>query len=238
MLTSFLIGLVASAIVAIVYGLVFAQREGRIRAALAAKRKGWARRRYIRAFIGAVRGKASATDTRLLAQIILYIGLSVSLLLLAGSEVLDQDFKKIEAKLATFEQTVDKLEGRTVNEPPISEGLRKLQSEVASHRRWHYPFVQAVRVLGVIGIALFYAALWFWLPFVVMRRLFAFELERFTLRIQGLASKAEPADLALAESRVKDEDTLRAFIAAVRVVAERHSVPQLVETFNLWEKAS
>lgn len=238
MLTSFLIGLVASAIVAIVYGLVFAQREGRIRATLAAKRKGWARRRYIRAFIGALRGEASTTDTRLLAQIILYILLSFSLLILAGSEAVDIGMKKIDATLASIEQDVAKLEGRTINEPhPTVERLRKLQSEVASLRSWGYPLVRALWVLGLLGIALFYAALWFWLPFVVMRRHFAFELERFTLRIQGLASKAELAELALAESLVKDEETLRAFVAAAAVVAECHSVPQLVETFNLWEKA-
>ena len=119
-----------------------------MRAALAAKRKGWARRRYIQTFLGAVRGEASATDTRFLAQIMLYIGLSISVLFLAGSEALNFRMKEFDASLASIEQNVAKLEGRTVNEPLIVERLRKLQSEVAKFRSWSYPIVQALRVLG------------------------------------------------------------------------------------------
>ena len=71
-----------------------------------------------------------------------------------------------------------------------------------------------------------------------MRRRFAHELERFTMRIQGLASKAELANLAVLESNVRDEQSLRTFIDATRDVASRHNVSALVETFDLWKADS
>ncbi len=69
----------------------------------------------------------------------------------------------------------------------------------------------------------------------MMRQRFAYEIERFTLRIQGLASKAELAELAVAEADVIDEKTLRHFVEITRGVASRHGIPQLVTTFDLWK---
>ena len=77
-----------------------------------------------------------------------------------------------------------------------------------------------------------------WKPFVVMRRRFGYELERFTLRIQGLASKSELAELAVAETEVKNEETVREFVLIMRRIAERHGIPQLVKTFDLWKEDS
>jgi len=75
-------------------------------------------------------------------------------------------------------------------------------------------------------------------PTSIIRRRFAHELDRFTMRIQGLASKAELAELAILESRLTYERSLRAFIAAARAIANRHQVSALAETFDLWRGES
>lgn len=96
--------------------------------------------------------------------------------------------------------------------------------------------VLAGRIAAVLLFLSFYVGLFFWRPFIIMRRRFAFEIERFTLRIQGLASKPELAELAVAEAHVTNENTLRAFVEITRKVAIRHGIPQLVTTFDLWRE--
>ena len=74
----------------------------------------------------------------------------------------------------------------------------------------------------------------FWGPLFVRKRIFAFEIERFALRMQGLATAEELAELALLEIRVADEGSLREFIDVTRRIAVKHSVPQLAARFDLW----
>jgi hypothetical protein len=63
MITGLILGIAGSAVVAVLYGLFLGQREEKIRYYLSTQRRGWARRRYVRAFVGAVRGRAAAANT-------------------------------------------------------------------------------------------------------------------------------------------------------------------------------
>lgn len=90
-------------------------------------------------------------------------------------------------------------------------------------------------IIGIIEI--FSLTIVFFMgPFFWIQASFAHELDVCTLRIQGLASKRELAQLAVAEARVSDEDTLRQFVCVLAEIAERHSVGELVESFDLWSR--
>lgn len=91
------------------------------------------------------------------------------------------------------------------------------------------------RVFSIADALFFIWMLAFWFPYVVIRKRFEYELARFTLRIQGLASKAELAELAVAEAQVTSEQSLRIFVEKAKAIAVRHEVPQLVSTFDVWK---
>lgn len=235
MLVAYLIGIAGSATVAIIYGLFFSQREDKIRAFLSAKRKGWSRRRYIMAFVGAVRGEAVATDTRLLAYTWLFIVLCLATFFLAASRNIAGRIAVLDAQI---EGTESRLDVRVQTKEAAEAQMGDVRAKLLAVKSDYAPIQLASLVTSVGGFVLMYAAMLFWLPFVVMRRRFAFELERFALRIQGLATKTELAELALAESEVVDEESLRAFVRIAGAIAERHGIPQLVKTFDLWELPS
>jgi hypothetical protein len=233
MLTVVLVSLATSAVVAVAYGFVFAQREDRIRLYLSRQGRGFVRGRYVSAFVGAVRGRAAAADTSLLAFLVLLIvfaaGLyfqNLSLQLQSSTETLESILARPAVQAGSAPQATEKLPEASLAECRADFERRKGVLEWA---------ILAGRGIGVSLLAAFFIGILFWHPFIVMRRRFAFELDRFTLRIQGLASKAELAELALAESRVRDEDTLRSFVEVARKIASRHDVPALVATFDLWQ---
>ena len=93
---------------------------------------------------------------------------------------------------------------------------------------------QIIGATYVVAAILFYV---FWLPFSIMRKRFTHELDRFSLRIQGLASKTELAELALAETIIADEITLRLYLSLAVGIATRHGILQLASRFDLWEKS-
>ena len=74
--------------------------------------------------------------------------------------------------------------------------------------------------------------------FMEYRARFAHELERFTLRIQGLATKDELAELVTKEVAVKDEATAKEFVDVMAKIAAKHKVDVLVESFLLWGEPS
>jgi hypothetical protein len=226
-LASFLISLA----VAFIYGLFFAQREDKIRAFLSAKRKGWSRRRYVMAFVGAVRGEAVATDTRLLAYTWLFLVSCLVVFVYVMSGHLTTQMAEIDMRNKVIEAGI---EGRGPTKESIETQVQALRADVLAIKSKFALLIKVTHITSVVGYVLVYAAVLFWLPFVVMRKRFAFELERFALRIQGLASKTELAELALAESGVVGEEGLRAFVKKAGAIAERHGIPQLVKTFDLW----
>jgi hypothetical protein len=233
MITGLILGVAGSAVVAVLYGLFLGQREEQIRRYLSTKRKGWARRRYVRAFVGAVRGRAASTNTGLLTLLILLVLFGTSLFVWSAAnklegriQIVDSNWQRVNSKLG-------------VNEPDNrSSGKDELATLI---KEWPQTSLQTSRLIMVgrifAGLCLmgFYIGNFFWRPFLVMRQHFAHEIERFTLRIQGLASKSELAELAIAEAKVIDEKTLRQFVEITRSVATRHGIPQLVTTFDLWK---
>ncbi len=223
--------ILVSLLVSVIYGVVFAQREDRIRAKLAATKHGWTRQLYVLAFVGAIRGKASASDTAILAYFAVLTVFAVSLLFYFVPVTLDDRARSLER---TIEEYIGKLDGRPSMEPAVDVRHSDLQARATRLRGEMDRLLLITRILAWGGMVAGFVGWWFWRPFVVMRRRFAHELDRFTLRIQGLASKSELAQVALAEARVKDEATLRAFVALAAAVAKRQGVAELVITFDLW----
>ena len=89
-------------------------------------------------------------------------------------------------------------------------------------------------VYAVAGAALAYWLLRFHLPFVIFRSCFSYELDRFLLRIQGLAVKSELAELVQLEGLVRDEESAMRYVAKMAEIATRHKVEHLVASFVLW----
>jgi hypothetical protein len=232
MIEAFLIGFAGSATVAIIYGLVIAQREEQIRRYLSSQRKGWVRKRYVRAFVGAVRGRAAVTDTSLLAFLTLLVPFVFSMVCWMVSGNFEQRTQSIESRWRRLQ--TDPGITKEPNVQSAQEELAALIEEWTRIKAQTTLLVLVLRIVSGLSLLTFYVGWFFWHPFVVMRRRFAYEIERFTLRIQGLASSTELAELAVAESKVVDEKTLQSFVEMTRRVAIRHEIPQLVTTFDLW----
>jgi hypothetical protein len=220
-------GFLGSAIFGFIYLLLFAQREDKIRSYLSKKRRGLMRRRYVNAFVGAVRGKAATTDTAILAFIVLFVPLVMSV-------YLQRRAQELEGLISETRTKMEKFESHDQMQPHVDKEVADLKDRLTEFEKGAHKLILSARVMAWALIAAFSIGLWFWLPFLVMRRGFDHELQRFTLRIQGLASKSEIAELAVAESKVKNEETLRHFFEVTRKIAERHNILELVSTFNLW----
>lgn len=231
-MNGFLIGLLASLVVALLYGLFFAQREDRIRLYLRVSSRGLVRLWYVAAFVGAVRGRAVAGDTGLLGYLILLVPFILSFWLSASARNIESNFARLDVDL----KRVEEASGTPRSTPvPTLESLRREVEELKTESR---TFLSGVKAASWLSFGAFYVGLLIWRPFIVMRRRFAYELDRFTLRIQGLASKTELAELAVLESRVCDEKSLRSFVRAARGIAARHNVSEMVATFDLWMEDS
>lgn len=240
------VGIFASLLATIVWVLVLSRRVERLREHLRTRKEGWSRRRYVRAFVGAVRGRAVAADTYMLAVLFLALIGAFGTTSLWMAEEAKQTFRQWERNFVEVQELLDEVR----DDPKTLEDLEAEQDEILRKAEKLFekmteesqlieqskgPSIWYFRIVGYGLLASSVIAFYFWLPFVVMRRAFAHELDRFALRIQGLASKAELAQIAVAESRVRDEHSLRMFVDLVKGVAERHKVPQLAETFELWD---
>jgi hypothetical protein len=227
---SFIIGALASAFVAILYGWLIAQREEAIRRWLKRSTGGVIRRLYVRALVEAVRGGAGVADARHLAVLIVLV------LLVAGAWARSQ-VNDIELRIQLLRQdtlpksSVLSEEDRSRRLQQEREDLRKEVEALAAESRWPLYFARGLSFL-LLGCA---AVGWFaWLPYVLMRRRFAHEIARFSLRIQGLATVEELASLTKAELGVRNPVTLQAYVAVMKHVATRHGMPGLTQTFELW----
>jgi len=230
---SLLIAVIGSLIGALIYGALFAQREDRIRGYLGTKRMAWRRKRYLKAFVGAARGHAAAIDTTVLLVIVLLIPFVFAQISLIYSSYVKNTIDNLESSITKMN---DQIYGTNKMSPPesIEATVRKLSARVDTLRRTGIPIVWFLRLIWLTCNAGSIYGLIFWIPFAVMRRLFENELERFTIRIQGLASKAELAELAVAESNVTDEASLRTFVTLAAAIAARNGVPELAARFDLW----
>ena len=218
---------------------------GKIRAYLDTKKSGWARSRYIRIFIGAVRGEAAVFDTFLLGIFILLIPFLMLLWTWSGAMEIEINRRALQHQYDSYQRQHDfltalrsgaKLEiNREALDAEIQRSDAEIQRKFPALLKRHERdiFIRHVFSIGcgLIGVYMLFV----WFPYVLIRKQFDHELTRFMLRIQGLASKAELAELAVAEGRVTNEQTLRIFVDKVKAIAVRHEVPQLVSTFDLWK---
>ncbi len=232
-LQNLLIGLAASAIVAVLYGFFVAQREKEIRGYLATKREGWRRRRYVKALVGAVRGGGAASDTGMLGFLTLLAPLAIAVGFWYAADYLQSRLDYVDEKTARLTQELQQ-DAAAVTRESLETDLQQMRNEINQLRQRARLQLLLPRGISIMGLAGFYYGVLFWLPFAVLRRRFGHEIDRFTLRIQGLASKAELAELAIAESEVSDENSLRAFLDLAAAIAARHEVPQLADRFDLW----
>ena len=233
-MNAFLLSLLASAIVAIMYGAFIAQREDRIRRYLSAKQTSWTRRRYVKAVVSAVRGDAATLETTMLSLLILLAFGAISLGLWEVAADFESRIDVNDIQVRELEQNI--LGQETTSEETLTKRLAQLRIEIDEVRDSSRPIIFAMRacVIGCYG-AIVWAAN-FWVPFVVARKSFAYQIDRFILRIQGLASKSELAELAMAESQVDDERSLRAFLELAARVAARHGIHEFAARFDLWEE--
>lgn len=225
------------------YTVVFGDSDKQLRSFLLKKQSQRKRRWYIRAFVTAVQRRAAISDGMVQAMTLLLVLVTASvsfatlglILLLATADIeIDQ-----RTAVIRIDNSLRELEGSSESKTAVElrTELKELRNELVGQE----PRIRAMRLytrvafLGPAALmALSVAGFSFWLPLFLRRRIFAFEVERFTLRMQGLATPAELAELTLAEVFVQDEKSLREFIGVARRIAERHSVVQLVVRFDLW----
>jgi hypothetical protein len=211
--------------------------------------RGW----YVRAFVQAVRGRERAAGTAVSGIILLGVALLLVSVVTAGEVYVQTEMVRVREMLRRAEQySAPYLESSenpgTMPDTTVSTGSETLRGDVDSLT------AEVTRTLDTISelegdlaalsrgnrlaIALLLIASvvvgGLWLPFATFRSRFAFELERFSMRIQGLASKGELATLAATEAAVHDEQSLRAFVGVMQRIAERHGIEPLISTFNLW----
>lgn len=232
---TFGIGLLASTVVAVLYGLFIAQREERIRAYLKQAPRGVLRRLYVRALIQAVRGEAGVADSRHLAVLLVLVMVVAAAGNKSRMDALERDVTQVQEEIRTMSEDA-------VNPPDLAEleqRAEQLLQDMIKRAESMQADMPAMILIGrgiTASLFVLAAAGWYaWMPYVLLRRRFDHEIARFSLRIQGLATQEELADLIASELAVSDQATLQAYVAAMKQVAKRHGMPQLTRTFELWE---
>jgi len=231
----FLLSVLGSAFVALVYGFVFAQRESTIREYLRTSAHGIPRWFYIRALLGAVRGDAVVADSRNLAVLICVVCFAASIAIwVLGSELSNKyDRTGVE---------IERIYERFSPKAPETEDQQRTQLDAlkTAHDALSPQVTVVTRILRIAGILLYTLSFigWIaWMPYVKLRTRFAHEVSRFSLRIQGLATPQELAELTERELKVRDPTTLRQYVELMRDVAQAKGIVQLTKTFELWTTA-
>lgn len=231
-----LITLGFSLLASVVFVVFLQGPAGKLRRWIASRRTGWIRRRYVAAFVGAVRGKTELLNSMILASVVVLPPLLFGLHLLSVAATTRTQIAELKMRVsypaleAANTDASAAIEGAGTREALLGEVLR-------SEPTWSLVLLigQAVGV----GLVLMSAALVVaWAPFAIARQMLAFEWGRFMLRIQALATKPELAELAVAEAGVHDEASLRLLVAKVSAIAERHKIEHIVRPFELWKAPS
>jgi hypothetical protein len=253
-----LIGLPASVMGAIIYGILFGQREDRIRAYLKASTKGALRLLYVRALIQAIQGGAEVAKTRSLVALWLLVIAGASVGLTFDAVRLESRWQAVNANLRELADSHSKSalmvrdpesmrKAITTRDPESiredlkreSDALGKEIDAVTAERRTLEPqvlgWVRFERGLSLAFLFICEAGWLVWFPFAIMRTRFAHEITRFSLRIQGLASRDELARMTEAELSVRNAETLKPYVQILKAIAARHGMPELTRTFELWK---
>jgi hypothetical protein len=226
------------------YGVVFGKVDEQVRSALIKASSLRKRRALVEAFVSGANGSYLWHERRIYSMLALMLLLAVTVpglnVMLSISRWNSDTREKAMEAISVADSLLADTSGKSAPEKTIQqrrkdvlaarEKLVRLNNERDERSRNMYLFIQSITIFT----ALCYIYVTTSISTAVVRRTFAREIEQFTLRIQGLASKQELAELAVAEMRVSDEETLKAFIEAAKRIAERHCVPKLVTRFDLW----
>ncbi len=242
------IGILINIVSGLIVTLVVMPKLETYRERLRRSRRGWARRRYVKALVDAVRGEAHVFDTVAIAYILMFSLMALVSLNTFWTSVQTREVNHLVTILTALEDSDSR--GRV---PPQNGDASTVeaQTEVPDTALKAQMSIQedddltrAVGALNVfdatmgyfyrLSLVLMSIAIWLWTPFLVIRKQLSIDLQRAILRIQSLATKEQLARLAELESRVTNENTLRAFIYHIHHIAEQHNVAQLVARFNLW----
>lgn len=225
------------------YALVVGDSDKQLRSFLLTTRSRWKRERYIRAFVAAVRGRTVmgdafvAVNTMTAAVAAFWMAqatIGVIAMIESGNTESRQreQIYRVEALLSKLDEPLKKPDADDPRSElkELRQGLKETEPNIRRMKRFAQLMFLVPSGLAVTVLLVAF----FWGPIFVKKRIFAFEVERFTLRMQGLATAEELAELALLETRVSDEASLREFIHLTRRIAVKHSVPQLAARFDLW----
>lgn len=231
-----LVALVVGVLGSALFSLLLASAVDSLRHNLNRRTAGYLRRRYVRALLEAVRGRAAVSSTYMLTWLV-----SFTLMVVAGSMFFGA--RSLEEQMATnraeLESTRASLFANSVTKIPatraqLEERVRALtrESNSLTSTVHYFSLLANASSAGIIAFVIWLQIVW--IPFAIVRATFTHEVHRFALRIQGLASKAELASLTELELRVCDEATLRKYVALMRQIAARHGAETLTSSFELW----
>jgi hypothetical protein len=252
-------GVILPLIIAVMYQLFFKQKVAQLEGSLRKNQSARHRARNVRALVEAMSGHGAVADSVAAARAatavpLILIVMFTSLLFTStdaehnarrAGQSRASDIEDIESFLQTEMKPVpaddDDRSGDAASRlHRLQEGLPAMRAEVKELARLERN-AWLLQCACLFMVAMFICQCWYVnvvrIPYVALRRLFAHEIERFTLRIQGLASKAELADLADAEVEARNEEGLRAFLAKASEIAERHNVARLASRFDLWRES-
>ena len=210
----FLVSIATSLIGALIYGLLISKYEERIRQWLRNMPKGWVRRRYVAAFVGAVRGKARESDTEVVNYILMVYPVALLFLTAVLYGTLSPMNKRLRTRLATG-----------VIEPPWE--LRKVVTEGDA-------LLFQTSVLAIVLAAVILVFLVVVIPFRVFRSRFSYELDRMLDYLRAIAHKDELAKLMLIEQKVKDEESLKAFAGELIALSQKYGCGGYASPLWIW----
>ena len=223
------ISLGCSLVVAIFYGFVIANKEDVIREYLKNSATGIFRKIYVTALISAVRGRDKLSDSLniyyLLVLAVIVLSLSYHFHLNNLVSDYSRNIRWIEEDAALSLQ--EKYEKSSSQLEELKEAAKKNGPSVEKLKNFSSG-------LYVFAFSSAYIFIFIFRPYLLIRKRFSHEVGLYSTRIQGLAAKAELAEIAVLESKVKDEESLKKYIECTKAVAERHGVIELVSKFDLW----
>lgn len=197
----------------------------------------WWRKRYLRSLVSAVRTGGAVGDTMMLTWIVMLIPVAGGLAVYG----LNVSLRSSAADARRLLEESERPDIEKMSKEELEQEKARLQEEKGRRLREVRDNVsQSGLVIGVgwsIVVALYAVALYAvfcWQPFVMLRREFAFAVGRYTARLQGLATKGELNELIKAECEVRDVASLRAYVEAMRKIAERHDAHDLASMWDKW----
>ena len=215
---AFLISVTSSVFGALLYGLLVARNEAKIRRWLVGMPRGWLRRRFVRTFIGAVNGKARESDTRTLNYLFLIYPLSFAIV-----------FSSVESLVR---HGVERLKDPVKMEQKLENSAAERIKLAKEGEAMEIP----LKVGSYVALAWFYV--WFLIisPFRVYRSRFSYELDQLRDYCRALASPSELVELMISERKVNDELTLKDFARVIIRIAQLHNFLEYASPLWIWDE--